>query len=161
MIVVSDTSPLHYLVLIQHESLLPALFGRVIATPAVMAELGRAQAPEIVRKWLAHTPEWLEIQAPRQIAKAALRLGPGEAEAISLAREIGADLVLIDERQGAKLARAEGLVVTGTLGVLRAAGKRGLVSLPDALAALANTTYHHTKALFDEVLRETPPDDES
>lgn len=44
MIVVSDTSPLHYLVLIDREFVLPALFGRVLTTPLVMAELGRPEA---------------------------------------------------------------------------------------------------------------------
>ena len=52
MIVVSDTSPLNYLVLIQHAEVLPSLFGRVIAPPAVMIELQHPGAPTIVRACL-------------------------------------------------------------------------------------------------------------
>ena len=56
MIVVCDTSPLNYLVLIQHAEVLPSLFGRVIAPPAVMAELQHPGAPTIVRAWAAAPP---------------------------------------------------------------------------------------------------------
>ena len=51
MIVVSDTSPLNYLVLIEHSRVLPLLFGRVIAPPAVIAELQHPGAPAVVRAW--------------------------------------------------------------------------------------------------------------
>jgi predicted nucleic acid-binding protein len=44
MIVVSDASPLHYLILIDHAELLPALFGQVLTTPAVLAELKQQEA---------------------------------------------------------------------------------------------------------------------
>lgn len=162
MIVVSDTSPLHYLILIDQDFLLPALFGRVLAAPAVVAELGRPEVPEKVRSWLAQPPAWLEIQAPSRVSSIVSRLGPGEAEAISLAREIGADLVLIDERQGARIARAEGLAVTGTLGVLQTGANRGLIALADVLAALSKTTFHRTPTLFEELLRQADhPEDSS
>jgi predicted nucleic acid-binding protein len=70
-----------------------------------------------------------------------------------LAQELSADVLLIDERLGARLARDEGLFVTGTLGVLKSASKRGLVSLEQALQELATTTFRHTPALFEELLR--------
>ena len=60
MIVVSDTSPLHYLVLIDCGEVLPALFGRVIIPEAVARELESGGAPEKIRKWLATEPKWLE-----------------------------------------------------------------------------------------------------
>jgi predicted nucleic acid-binding protein len=162
MIVVSDASPLHYLVLIEQESLLPLLFGRVVAPPAVVAELRRPESPQQVRDWLARRPAWLEIQAASRITASDMRLGAGEAEAeaISLAREIRADLVLLDDRQGVKMARAEGLVVTGTLAVLQAAANRGIIALVDALSALSRTSFHHSPALFDEILRGAQPDDD-
>ena len=52
MLVVSDASPLRYLVLINHIGLLPTLFGRVIVPPAVVDELTHANSPEIVRSFL-------------------------------------------------------------------------------------------------------------
>lgn len=57
MIVVSDTSPIRYLVLLQIEHILPALFGEIFVPPAVHAELRRANTPEIVRAWATRPPE--------------------------------------------------------------------------------------------------------
>ena len=63
MIVVSDTSPLNYLVLIGHVEILPTLFGRVLVPPAVMAELQQSGTPEPVRRWAGMPPGWLETRA--------------------------------------------------------------------------------------------------
>ncbi len=49
MLIVSDASPLHYLVLIQQVDVLPQLFGQVITTAGVIEELTRVQAPAVVR----------------------------------------------------------------------------------------------------------------
>ena len=100
MIVVSDTSPLNYLVLIEQVQVLPVLFGRVIVPPAVMGELQHAGAPDIVRAWAASPPPWLEIRSPATM-EPLLGVGTGEAQAIRLAQELRADAVLIGERQAA------------------------------------------------------------
>ena len=84
MIVVSDTSPLNYLVLIQQEHVLPSLFSRVVAPPAVVRELGHPAAPSAARLWAASPPSWLEILVPSFVDES-LSLGLGETEAISLA----------------------------------------------------------------------------
>lgn len=107
MIVVADTSPLRYLILIEHIHVLPALYGRVVVPPAVVTELDQEHTPSLVRLWLSARPEWLQIQAPRQDLSS-LRdvLGPGEREAIALAEELSADAVLIDDRDGRR--EAEG-----------------------------------------------------
>ena len=52
MIVVADTSPLRYLVVIEHDFLLPKLFGRVLIPPAVADELNHESTPKVVRAWL-------------------------------------------------------------------------------------------------------------
>ena len=158
MIVVSDTSPLLYLILIDRSELLPALHGRVVAPAAVMSELAHPQSPAVVTRWIETAPAWLEIQSPRALSPSTLRLGPGESAAISLAQELGVKLVLIDERQGAKIARSEGLLVTGTLGVLLAAADQGLDSLAAALAALEQTNFHRTPTLFADLLRGQKPE---
>jgi predicted nucleic acid-binding protein len=66
MLVVSDTSPINYLVLIQQETLLPILYERVVIPPAVHEELQRSQTPEEVRQWIAYLPVWLSVQRPQQ-----------------------------------------------------------------------------------------------
>ena len=62
MIVVSDTTPLNYLVLVSKQDILPLLFGRVIVPEAVMRELQAATAPPEVRQWLSSRPAWLETK---------------------------------------------------------------------------------------------------
>jgi len=64
MIVVCDTSPLNYLILVGAEGVLPVLFETVIAPPAVIREMRHAKAPEQVRRWAAAPPAWLEVRAP-------------------------------------------------------------------------------------------------
>lgn len=62
MIVVSDTSPLNYLILIGAEDLLPKLFGRVIIPQAVFDELNAAGAAAPVRDWTRNLPVWIEVK---------------------------------------------------------------------------------------------------
>jgi hypothetical protein len=64
MIVVADTTPLHYLILIQLDDLLPRLFGRVLIPPAVLAELQHPETPDPVRQWFAQPPAWLQVLPP-------------------------------------------------------------------------------------------------
>ena len=78
MIVVSDTSPLNYLVLIQMDHLLPALFGHVLIPGAVDAELRSDKAPEQLRQWLAEPLPWLEVQAAPPIHPELMKLDAGE-----------------------------------------------------------------------------------
>ena len=64
-IVVADTFPLNYLVLINAVDLLPRLFSEVLIPTAVAAELSRPETPQSVRAWIAASPQWLRIKAPR------------------------------------------------------------------------------------------------
>jgi hypothetical protein len=65
MIVVADTTPLNYLMLIGEIDLLPRLFGRVLIPFAVFEELNQAETPSAVRNWMANPPPWLEVRIPR------------------------------------------------------------------------------------------------
>jgi predicted nucleic acid-binding protein len=65
MRVISNSSPLHYLVLIDHTAILPTLFGRLLIPPAVVEELQHACTPASVRAWMSSPPAWLEVHAPR------------------------------------------------------------------------------------------------
>ncbi len=147
MIVVSDTSPLNYLLLIRQAGLLPILFGGVLIPPAVLDELRHPRAPSAVRDFAAHRPDWLGVRPPSNAAVAAVirasgHLGAGESEAIALAIESHADLLLVDERRATREARTtHGLRATGVLGVLEIAANRSLVRLPEVLDALSRTTY--------------------
>jgi predicted nucleic acid-binding protein len=99
MLVVADTSPINYLVLLQQETLLPTLYERVVIPPAVYEELQRASTPETVRQWVAHPPAWLTVQQPQQplSVRQFPRLDDGELEAIPLAQELGASFLLMDD----------------------------------------------------------------
>lgn len=153
MIVVSDTSPLCYLVLIGRHALLKQLYGRVVIPHAVLDELTHPRAPEVVRNWAAALPDWIEVRSPQRIDAELAPFDPGEASAIALARELQASILLIDERAAVRFARHEGFFVTGILSVLVDAANDGLISLADALAALEETNFHRSSTLFAETLR--------
>jgi predicted nucleic acid-binding protein len=127
VIVVADTTPLNYLILIGQVDVLPELFTAVLVSEAVVAELRHSHAPGPVRNWIVALPDWLDIARPNAFDSSLEFLGAGERETISLARETGADLVLIDERAGRREAARQGLRVTGTLAVLDEAAHRGPV----------------------------------
>ncbi len=153
-VVVSDTSPLNYLIQIQCDHLLPALYGRVLVPAAVIREFSNVATPASVRAWLSRTPEWLVIREVQAVPDPALDdLDPGEREAIHLAMEEHADLLLMDERTGVRRARELGLVVTGTLGVLLQAARQGLVNLDAALRNLQGTAFRCTPRLIEELKR--------
>jgi hypothetical protein len=63
-LIVADTGPINYLVLIGSIDLLPILFEQVILPSAVQAELVNADAPLSVRSWIANSPAWLEVREP-------------------------------------------------------------------------------------------------
>jgi predicted nucleic acid-binding protein len=113
--VVADTSPLNYLVLINQIHLLPELYRRVFIPTSVIDELRAPETPEPVQTWAASVPDWIEIRHTASIADATLtRLHAGEGDAISLALETSADALLIDERRGRQAAEDRGLKVIGT-----------------------------------------------
>jgi predicted nucleic acid-binding protein len=86
MIVVADTAPLNYLLQIACESVLPALYKRIVIPSAVLDELSHPDTPLVVSSWLSHLPAWIEV---RQIASqpdpSLAAFDPGEREAIQLA----------------------------------------------------------------------------
>src|SRR5262245_39498013 len=120
MIVVADSSPLFALVNVEHVSVLPRLFGAVMVPPEVLAELGEAKRPAPVRAFAAQPPPWMEVRSPR-VLQAIPRLHAGEQAAISLASEVGATLLLIDEKDGRSVAAQRHIPITGTVGILERA----------------------------------------
>ena len=154
-LVIADTGPINYLVLIERIDLLPALFQKVILPSAVQRELDDRDTPSSVRDWIAHPPSWVEVrETPGRYADdESLRgLDDGEQAAIALAATLKADLLLMDDREGVIVARSKGLAVTGTLGVLGLAARRGLVDLADSFARLKRTNFRYRQQIMDALI---------
>lgn len=127
MIVVSDTSPVSSLYRISHHWLLEKVFGQVIVPPVVMQELESLKNFGFDISPLKSLP-WLKVCRVNnavEVLKLQPLLDPGESEAIVLAKELKADFILIDEKEGRRIAQQEGLQIIGLLGVLSASKKQG------------------------------------
>jgi predicted nucleic acid-binding protein len=150
MIVVADTGPLHYLILLNHAELLHRFYGEVVVPDPVANELSSPSAPSVVRDWMSHVPPWLSVVAVEadRVRDVTDELDLGERAAIALAGVLHADLLLIDEAAGRTEARRRHLRVTGTLGVLRAAAELGLVNVRDVIARLKATGFYVDEALL-------------
>src|SRR5258707_698555 len=158
--IVADTTPLNYLVLIQAADILPNLYRTVLIPPAVKAELAHANTPAVVRAWISQPPAWLEVVSLKQPVDSALEhLDAGEREAISLASELQAILLLMDERDGVTIARHRGLKVVGTLAALDLAAAHGLVDLQTMFERLRATTFRSPSSprLHDCLTRKYKP----
>src|SRR5215467_2206903 len=104
MTVVSDTSPLNYLILIGCSEILKALFGNIAVPATVLNELQSAHSPAAVGEWLAQKPDWIEVHQ-LEIPKEYLPdLGLGEREAIYLSKQIGVDALLMDDAKARSVA---------------------------------------------------------
>lgn len=156
MIVVADSGPLHYLILLEQTDLLHRFYREVVVPEAVLEELRSGKAPQPVRDWLSNAPSWFRVQSvlPNQLQSITDDLDLGEREAIALAHLLRADLLLIDELSGRAEARRRNLRVTGTLGILRAAAERGLIDVPEVLARLRGTNFYVEENLISSIFGE-------
>jgi predicted nucleic acid-binding protein len=157
VIVIADAGPLIYLSEVGLLHLLRDLYAGVLVPRTVYEEVvvhghGLAGAAEVA------SASWIQV-SDRPLASP-LRLGllteldAGEAAAIALAVEVRADLILLDERKGRKVARRLGLPVRGTLGVLVEAKKRGHLALVrPILDQLTAAEFRVSDAVKDEILR--------
>ena len=153
MIVVADTSVLCYLVLIEQIELLPYLFGQIAILIAVFEELRAEKAPAQLQEWMTRLPKWLKIYSVTSTADITLeRLHSGEQEAILLAEELKADLIVLDEKAARQIARERGLNLTGLLGILELAATRRLINLPAVLERLEQTTFRASPRLLRLIL---------
>jgi predicted nucleic acid-binding protein len=153
MIVVADSSPLHYLILLEQPEILRRLYENVLIPDAVAAELRAPSAPRRVSEWMSRPPSWLRtVEVPLEdLVSVADELDLGERAAIALAEQTGADLLLIDESVGRAEARRRNLRVTGTLGVLRAAAEANLLDVRDVVSRLRATNFYVDEALLRTV----------
>ena len=157
MIVVADTSPINYLILIEEIDVLAKMYGRAVIPPAVRDELLRPSAPATVQGWIRQLPAWLEVHAPANAPDASLaELDPGERDAILLAAELRADQLIVDDRQGRRAAEKRGIPVMGTLGVLREAARLGLLDLRIAVERLQHTSFYLAPEILARLLKDLP-----
>lgn len=159
MIVVADATPINYLILIGEIDVLPKLYGQVIIPTAVHEELIHFGTPAIVRAWISQPPDWLEVRSPAPISDPALaKLDAGERDAIALAEQLSGSpdsvQLIVDELLGRREAERRGLLVIGTLGVLREASEEGLLDLRAAIARLRQTSFHISPAILAWLLGE-------
>jgi predicted nucleic acid-binding protein len=152
-IVVSNTSPIRYLVDIGEQQLLPQLFGKILIPRAVFRELTERHTPNVVREFIKSVPIWLEVCDAPPIWNSSLDfLDDGEREAIVLAEQRDADLLLIDEKKGRLIAQDHGLKITGVLGILELADIQCHIDLPRALEKLLQTNMNVSASLIEHIL---------
>ncbi len=158
MIVISDTSTITNLAAIDHLKLLPQLYNQVTIPEAVYRELADVDPP-VPGTLEAQTADWLKVR--KVINREAVerlqnevRLDPGESEAIALALELNANLLLIDERRGRAEADRLGVKITGLLGILVEAKQRSLIVAVKPLidALIATSDFRVSLALYNQIL---------
>jgi predicted nucleic acid-binding protein len=152
--VVSDTSPLNYLVLAGYIDLLPRVDSEIVVPQAVARELTNFAAPPLVRRWMQNPPGWLDIvrcEAPLLEAPRELHLGQGEAEAITLALRRKA-ILLADDGAARRFASSQGIPVVGTFDILGRLASKGLLDLPVALNRLQATTFYISTSELERFL---------
>lgn len=160
MPVVSNTSPILNLAIVGQLELVRRQFGQVQIPPAVLEELKvqeKRPGSEEIRGAIALG--WIqvhEINSPLLVQLLQQTLDKGEAEAIALALELQADLTLLDERDGRKIAKSLGLKVTGILGILLRAKNTGeLSSLREVIDALVTiASFRIAPELLAKILAE-------
>ncbi|MDI1311571.1 hypothetical protein [Prosthecobacter sp.] len=155
MIVISDTSPLRYLVAIGHVDVLPILYGRILCLPEVFAECQHPQSPATLREWIKTPPVWLAVVTPVSswTHSELARLDAGEAAAIRLAHDQAADLLLMDERKGRQIAQRLGFRVSGILAVIADAARLQLLDFDQAVFRLTQETNFRVSPTVIEAIR--------
>ena len=149
MTVISDASPLRYLIVIGESE----LYVHLIIPITVLNDLSQPNTPPQVANWISHPPAWLEVKAAPLLERSLpAMLGEGERQAITLAETMNADVLLIDDGAARREALRRRLPVQGTLGVLATAAEIGLVDLPRAIQQLRSTNFRASGRLLQSIL---------
>jgi len=153
VIVASNTTPIISLYKISRLHLLQDLFGQVIVPSAVYNEIAICGKPGYDA---IDTVDFISVCPIKNMMAANLlqpQLDLGEAEAIVLAKEMNADLLLLDEAKARKIAHVGALKIIGTVGILQLAKEKGLIpAMKDCLDALITQNIWIDKKLYHAVL---------
>jgi predicted nucleic acid-binding protein len=154
--IVADTTPLNYLVLIQAADISSRTVSNGFDPSRCEGRAGPCKhSRRRARVDFSQPPAWLEVVNLKQPVDSALEhLDAGEREAISLASELQAILLLMDERDGVTIARHRGLKVVGTLAALDLAAAHGLVDLQTMFDRLRATTFRSPVRLMVSMLEQ-------
>ena len=154
-LVVSDTSPLLNLALIDRFDLLETQFSSITVPTHVWTELteGDAGVDALVALRDKGFLSIVEVEESELFTEIGHELDRGETAAICHAIERDADLVLIDEKDGRCVARRHGLTVTGVIGILLRGANNGNVALQTELDALRDAGFWISDRLYSKVLR--------
>ena len=162
MTIVCDTSPLLLFARADRLGLLPALYQRVVVPGAVLQEVN-VQADEPARQIQVHVQQDVfqrKEARGKSLDAVGENMGRGERAAIALARELDAELVVLDDEQlddeqGRTEARRHGLSITGSIGILIEAKERDVIaSMRRELDRLVEEGLWIDEQLYDRVLRE-------
>jgi predicted nucleic acid-binding protein len=141
-IIVSDTTPLRYLIEIEEVQILEKLFGKIIIPEKVAEELQRPKTPQKVKDWMQAQPAWLEVRrADLSLFAPQKKIGDGEREAFALALELKADAVLLDDEGAEVEARRLNIPTIRLFAILETAAEGELLDLPQALDAMRKTSF--------------------
>jgi predicted nucleic acid-binding protein len=155
MSVVSNTTPLNYLILIGRVEVLRDLHELIVITGEVYEELTSPNTPKLVRDWTLNKPDWLRVDEVPPITDGKLdEIQIGERQAIVLAQQIRSEFIILDDRSARRLARNRGLNVIGTLGILTTAAEKGLITLRAALDDLKKTNFRASSSLLESLADE-------
>jgi predicted nucleic acid-binding protein len=154
---VVNTSPLIFLARLDRLELLRKGADLVCAPEAVLDEVG-ARPDEAAHAVEQAVGSWLSVRAVGSRAVVEFLqadLDLGEAEVIALAKELNADLVVMDDLDGRRFARRVGFELIGTLGLLLAARLRGEIpSVRNEIERLEGYGFRAASSLVEAVLRE-------
>jgi predicted nucleic acid-binding protein len=142
MIVISDTTPLRYLIEIEEVQVLERLFGKIIIPQKVFSELQGINTPLKVIAWIQTLPAWLEVrQADISFFTPRKLIQDGEREAIALAVQLQADALLSDDGDAIKEARRLNLSTIRLFTILESAAENNLLDLAEAVEKMKRTTF--------------------
>lgn len=156
MRIVCNSTVLIALSRIGHLWLLERLFGKLLIPAAVYTDVvvkgsGRPGAEDVAEARWVHVKEVRDVSVVEELVSVLHR---GEAEAIALAKEISADLIVLDDNLAREIARIRGLNVAGTLALLRRAKERGLIpELKPLLDALRSARFYIGEE-YEEILKD-------
>jgi predicted nucleic acid-binding protein len=157
MIVISDTSCIKYLIIIDKLFLLKDNFFEIIIPQTVHKEILQLSSPYDLSEYL-HA-NWITVKSisnNKLFNELLKKVDEGESEAIVLSQEAHADLLLIDERKGTEIARSLGIKTIGLLGVLLLSKEKNIIPFvqPVLEELTTHTTFRINKTLYTNILQQ-------